>query len=57
MRGSIVIDPRILSSGRVEHASTSPVRVSTAPAAPLPEKRQREQPLHRSFHLVTSALD
>jgi len=35
----------------------SPVGVPTAPAAPLPEKRQREQPLHRSLHLVTSALD
>src|SRR6266536_3673039 len=35
----------------------SPVGVSTAPAAPLSEKRQREQPLDRSLHLVTSALD
>src|SRR2546430_13367136 len=34
----------------------SPVGVSTAPAAP-PEKHQRQQPLHRSLHLVTSALD
>ncbi len=34
----------------------SPVGVSTAPAAP-PKKHRREQPLHRSLHVVTSALD
>jgi hypothetical protein len=34
----------------------SPVGVSTASAA-LPKKHQRDQPLHRSLHLVTSALD
>jgi hypothetical protein len=34
----------------------SPVGVSTAPAA-LPKKHQRDQSLHRSLHLVTSALD
>jgi CheY-like chemotaxis protein len=54
--------------GDLEHARVRapPVRstlrhslvgVSTAPMAPLPEKRQREQPLHRSLHHVTSALD
>jgi hypothetical protein len=49
MRGSIMIDPRTLRH--------SPVGVSTA-AAPLPEERQGEQPLHRSLHhLVTSASD
>jgi hypothetical protein len=33
------------------------VIVSTAPAPALPEKRQRQQTLHRSLHLVTSTLD
>jgi hypothetical protein len=48
MWGSIVIDP---------HTVHSLVPVPTAPTAPLPEKGQREQSLHRSLHLVTSALD